>query len=135
MAFMDQARAARNEVRRLVASSHLGTPVRDGRDHPVVARFVRELESRLQFGLVDTCPHAASPQPPGWSTWDPGVIRCIRCQARALAAMRGTVEDHICDNCQRVVESIWSGVFAYGPIVIAIGLCPNCYRPSAGGTP
>ncbi|AEH08446.1 MULTISPECIES: hypothetical protein [Protofrankia] len=80
----------------------------------------------LTVGTVELCPHlGSSPQVVHAAAWAPGRLVCTGC----VAALRpGPDEDATCDRCRCRPRRLYPGAAAFGPVLLAYGLCPSCLR-------
>lgn len=133
-ALADQIAAASREAGSALftTAQMAGLPVTSA--HPLgwVRDRLDDLHLAVTMGRETTCDHVGSaPRVVLAAAWRPGWIGCAACAWRVLREVRGSMEDRICDACQRVVETIHPNLVAAGPVLFAYGLCPPCQRQHA----
>ncbi len=78
----------------------------------------------LMTGQGRFCPHlGASPQPAFTAAWAPGALTCAACFP---SLKPDPVEDRTCDHCRTEHPTLHNCLAAFGPILMAYGLCPAC---------
>lgn len=89
----------------------------------VLAQAVRFVAA-LTADTTRVCPHVGtSPRVVHAAVWAPGLVVCPAC----IHLLRPTrAEDATCDRCRTTVAGIYSGTAAFGPILLAYGLCRPC---------
>lgn len=90
---------------------------------------------RFAAALTDTvrvCPHLTpAPGVVHAAVWAPGVVVCPACTHLLTPT---ATEDSTCDRCRATVTEIYPGTVAFGPILLAYGLCAPC-QTAAGLAP
>lgn len=91
--------------------------------------------ARFAAALTNTarvCPHLTpAPAVVHGAVWAPGVVVCPACTHLLTPT---TTEDTTCDRCRATVTEIYPGTVAFGPILLAYGLCAPC-QTAAGLAP
>jgi len=131
----DQFHAATDDARRRldVIAAHGRATVHQSTDPTgwVLAQAVGFVAA-LTTNTARVCPHVGtSPRVVHAAVWAPGVVVCPAC----VHLLRPTrTEDATCDRCRTAVAGIYSCTAAFGPILLAYGLCGPC-QAAAGLTP
>lgn len=129
-ALIDQLGAACQEARRVVrdGARHFDTSHElEQRPGPFAASLLEGSLLRVLAGKSIHCPHVSgSPRAVWLLGWDRRLL-CHACARDALAAVRGTPEDHVCDVCRRADRGPLKTVLAAaGPVMLTFGCCPAC---------
>jgi hypothetical protein len=125
-ALADQIDAAARHARHLVtrmAAAGLGQ-LTDAVGHPWLTGQAAALVHALSTGTGRACPHLGpTPAVIHAAVWAPGRVVCPACVGLLRA---GPVEDSTCDRCRRHVRRLHAGAAAFGPLILAYGLCRAC---------
>lgn len=155
-ALVDQADAAAAHGLGILAAvaEHEGGTFTQQAPPALVLEIAGRFAARAAAGQLGLCPHVspAAPEPAFWSPWAPDLVRCVRCNAEAGEAIKGTDEDQRCDYCRTgsavihnemamlpaVVADLPGAIAASGPVILMFGLCPACHEkayPEGDRTP
>lgn len=128
-AFADQFQAASRDAShalRAVAGMRRVPVVRCSDTHWIKTRLAALID-QLVAGDGEICEHlTASPSVCYAAAWAPGRVVCGRC----LGGLRPALND-ICDRC-RTAPVTQLGAAAFGPLLLAYGLCDTCERATTG---
>jgi hypothetical protein len=98
-----------------------------------------------QVSTLDECLHLKPGEPAYMWAHRPGTILCTACWIAESQRMTGTREDDTCDYCHRYqppappggtrMRAIQSAPFTERGLIVAFGLCPECWEADQAGVP
>jgi hypothetical protein len=120
----DQIDAATRDARRLLARLADAGP---GHMTAVTGGWLAEQGTVALAALRAngrTCAHLGpAPRVVHAAVWAPGLAVCTAC----VQALQPTpAEDATCDRCHRHARRLSAGAVAFGPLILAYGLCRSC---------
>lgn len=139
-ALLDQAQAATDHATRILQKlgELQGLPVHSSDTITPTGWAVLQKYCTALVNGMGLCHHLnpVAPQPTWWLAHAPGKLRCGQCHTVTLKRLKGTEEDHRCDQCRRRaktltpltlrVPAIVADKQCIPPALAQMWLCPTC---------